>query len=104
MLSMLAVAAFVAFGVQASHVKAEGPTHEGTVVSFAGDKLMMTAGGKEHSHTLAKDAKLTIDGKEAKQADFKAGRKIRVTTGKSSDGKPVATMFEGLDKNTDFGK
>ena len=37
--------------------------------------------GKEHSHTLAADAKVTgPDGKECRLADLKRGTMIRVTT------------------------
>jgi hypothetical protein len=55
--------------------------HEGTFVSFSNNKLVMAdKDGKEHSHTLAKDAKITLDGKPAKCEDFKKGVKITVTT------------------------
>jgi hypothetical protein len=77
-------------------------THDGKLVSITGDKLVMTAGkeGKEHSHTLARDVKLTLDGKACKAADLKAGTKIRVTT-RGAD-KQLATRIEGLDRNPDF--
>lgn len=76
-------------------------THDGKVVSITGDKLVMTSTeGKEHSHTLTADAKLTLDGKDCKAADLKAGTRIRVTT-LAADNK-VANRVEGLDKNPDF--
>lgn len=77
-------------------------THDGKLVSISGDKLVMTAGpdGKEHSHNLARDAKLTLDGKACKAADLKAGTRIRVTT--QGEGNSVASRIEGLDKNSDF--
>ena len=57
-------------------------THEGTVVSAADGKLMMTdKDGKEHSHDVGPDAKITIDGKEGKLTDLKKGDKIKVTMG-----------------------
>ena len=46
-------------------------THDGKVVSVIGDKLTTTCGeGKQHCHTMAKDAKVTCDGKAAKAADL----------------------------------
>jgi hypothetical protein len=59
-------------------------THSGTVVSVSGTKLVMTdKAGKEHSHTVAKDAKVTLDGRDAKLADLQPGMKIKVTTPKN---------------------
>src|SRR5262249_35914507 len=57
----------------------------GTVVSVSGTKLVMTdKAGKEHSHTVAKDAKVTLDGRDAKLADLQPGMKIKVTTPKNA--------------------
>jgi hypothetical protein len=76
-------------------------TFEGQVVSMTGGKLVMSSmAGKEYSHTLAKDAKLTCDGTACKAEDLKAGSKIRVTTAK--DDRKVATGIEALDKNDEF--
>lgn len=72
-----------------THVK----THEGKVVSVAGDKLTTTCNeGKQHSHTVAKDAKVTCDGQASKATDLKAGTHVRVTTHK--DDKNVATAVD----------
>ena len=72
---------------------APAKTHEGKVVSVAGDKLTTTCSeGKEHCHTVAKDAKVTCDGKASKASDLKAGADVRVTTHK--DDKTVATAVE----------
>lgn len=68
-------------------------THEGTVVSVAGDKLTTTCGeGKQHTHTLAHDGTVTHDGQAVKAKDLKAGTAVRVTTHK--DDKAVATHVE----------
>jgi len=68
-------------------------THEGKVVSVAGDKLTTTCSqGKEHCHTMAKDAKVTCDGKAGKASDLKAGTPVHVTTQK--DDKTVATHID----------
>lgn len=76
-------------------------THDGKVVSITSDKLVMTnKEGQEHSHTYTADAKLTLDGKDCKAADLKAGTRIRVTTAEGD--KAVATKIEGIEKNADF--
>jgi hypothetical protein len=68
-------------------------THDGKVVSVTGDKLTTTCSeGKQHCHTVSKDAKVTCDGQAAKAADLKAGTQVRVTTQK--DDKSVATSIE----------
>ncbi|MBY0456584.1 MAG: hypothetical protein K2V38_04550 [Gemmataceae bacterium] len=68
-------------------------SHAGKVVSVAGDKLTTTCSeGKEHCHTVARDAKVTHDGKVSKVADLKAGTEVRVTT--HADDKTVATAIE----------
>ena len=67
--------------------------HEGEVVSVVGDKLTTTCSeGHQHCHTVAKDAKVTCDGKASKAADLKAGICVRVTEDK--DDKSVATAVE----------
>lgn len=68
-------------------------THEGKVVGMTGDKLTTTCdSGKQHCHTVAKDAKVTCDGQASKAADLKAGTTVRVTTHK--DDKTIATAIE----------
>jgi hypothetical protein len=82
---------------------ADVKTHDGKVVSVTADKLVMTdKDGKEHSHTLALDAKVSCDGNMCKLEDLKPGMKIRVTT-KKDEGQ-AATRIEALDKNEDFEK
>jgi hypothetical protein len=78
-------------------------THDGKVVSVAGGKLVMTGkDDKEHSHTLAADAKVTCDAKACKLDDLKIGMKVRVTT--KGDDRLIATRVEALDKNEEFEK
>lgn len=75
--------------------------HDGTIVSISSTELVMKGkGDKEHTHTLAKNAKLTLDGKDCKAEDLKAGLKIRVTT-KTGDAKE-ATNVEAISKNALF--
>ena len=101
LMTSLALGMFVGASALAGE-NVKDATHDGKLVSISGDKLVMTAGneGKEHSHTLARDVKLTLDGKACKAADLKAGTRIRVTT-RGAD-KQLATRIEGLDKNPDF--
>ena len=76
-------------------------THDGKVVSITSSKLMMTNNdGKEHSHSVSADTKVTCDGKDCKTSDLKAGMKIRVTTKKSDEG--IAVAIEALDKHGEF--
>ncbi len=68
-------------------------THDGTVVSVTGDKLTTTCSqGKQHCHTIAKDAKVTCDGHASKAADLKSGTPVHVTCHK--DDKTMATAVE----------
>lgn len=56
---------------------------DGNLVKVAGDKLTSTcAKGDEHHYTVAKDAKVTCDGKDAKLEDLKKGATIRMTMSK----------------------
>ncbi len=55
-------------------------SRDGKLVNVKGDKLTSTCGkGHEHNYTVAADAKITCDGKEAKLADLKPGSTIRMT-------------------------
>jgi hypothetical protein len=73
--------------------EAPAKMHDGKVVSMAGDKLTTTCSdGKQHCHTVAKDAKVTCDGQASKAADLKAGTHVRVTT--KIDDKTVAAAVE----------
>lgn len=101
-LAALALALFVG-GPALAAKAADEATHDGKVVSVTGDTMVMTdKDGKEHTHTVAADAKVTCDGKECKIKELKPGMKIRVTTKK--DDKKAATRIEALDKNEDFEK
>ena len=70
-------------------------------VSATSRKFVMTGDdGKEHSHSITDDTKVTCDRKDCKASDLKAGTKIRVTT-KKSDEKAV-TCIEAIVKDADF--
>ena len=77
--------------------------HDGKFVSIAADKLTMTDKlGKQHTHSLAQDARFTLDGRTCKAADLKPGTKIRVTT-KAGDSS-LALGIEAIDKNPEFAR
>jgi ribosome maturation factor RimP len=76
---------------------------EGKIVRIEGNKIVMTDkdGKNEHTHTLAADAKVSLDGKDARLTDLKKDQMVRVTT---KEGDPTqAVRIEALDKNKDFG-
>ena len=74
------VMAALGFLLNSSVNAADKSTHEGTVVSVTGNKLVMTTAGKEHSHVIEPDTKITLDRKPAQLNDLKPGMHIKVTT------------------------
>jgi hypothetical protein len=76
-LAALALAAFAAGPVRADD---KGHTHDGHVVKVADGKLTMVGKDKkEHTHDVAKDAAITLDGKKAKLEDLKPHTHVKVT-------------------------
>ena len=77
----------------AAPVMAADETAEGTVVKAADGKLTIAdKEKKEHSCTVAKDAKITCDGKVCKLEDLKKGVKVKVTLEGKGD-KAMATTI-----------
>jgi hypothetical protein len=100
-MAALALALFVCAPALAAAKDADVSTHDGKVVSTSGDDLVMTGkDGKEHTHTLTANGKVTCDGKVCTLKDLKAGMKVRVTT--KADDIKAATKVEALDKNNAF--
>jgi hypothetical protein len=93
----LAVVAVLFVGAPLA-LAADKNTHEGTFIRAGAHELTMSGkDGKEHTHTLAKDAKvLDADGRECKLSDLKVGQRIRVTTKEGNI--KVATKVEALKK------
>lgn len=60
---------------------ADGKAHEVSVVKAGDGKIVLTMKGdeKKHTHDVATDAKITLDGKEAKLEGLKAGFTAHVT-------------------------
>lgn len=65
-------------------------THEGKIVRAGEGKLTMVDkdGKNEHTHTVANDTKITLDGKDAKLTDLRKDMPVKVTT-KTGDKKVV---------------
>jgi hypothetical protein len=83
--------------VNTAAVKAgEKNVHDGKVVSIKGQKLTMEAKGKEFTHDVTVNAKITCDGKACTLTDLKTGTLIRVTT----DDTNRATRIEAFLKDT----
>jgi hypothetical protein len=74
----------------AGYTQAADKIHDGTVVSVAEGKLVMSDkdGKNEHTHAIGATCKITLNGKEAKLADLKKGDAVKVTAG--DDGKVTA--------------
>jgi hypothetical protein len=91
-MALTAAAALVVFASAALADKVEkaDDTKAGTFVSFKDGTLTWTnKDGKDVKATLAKDAKITCDGKDCKLDDLKKGATITVTT---KDGDPTVAV------------
>jgi hypothetical protein len=90
----------------AKDATADKNTHTGQVISVTANKLVMKGAdkvgeeAKEHTHTLAANAKVLCDGKECKLQELRPGQRIRVTT--QADNPNIAVRIEALDKNKEF--
>ena len=94
MLLVLVVAGALFLAPSTVVFAADETTAEGTVVKAADGKLtIQDKDKKEHSCEVAKDAKITCDGKACKLDDLKKGVKVKVTV---KDKK--ATKIEGSTK------
>jgi hypothetical protein len=57
----------------------------GKVTSAADGKLVMTAGADQHTFVVNDKTKITVDEKEAKLEDLKAGQEVKVTATKQGE-------------------
>jgi hypothetical protein len=75
---------------------AEEKIHEGKVVKAADGRLTMTDtdGSNRQTHVVARDAKITCDGKECKLEDLKEGCTVKVTLEPARQGGTWATKIE----------
>ncbi len=100
----LAALALCADGSFAQKKKPADPTASGVVKSvdaaagtltLAGQKIKTGGEAPDQTLTLAKDAKLTIDGKEAKLADVKAGASASLTLTEDKKGATAVSVTGG---------
>jgi hypothetical protein len=91
---MAAMAILVVWGAQAVAQDPGPGTHEGTVVKAEEGKLTMTAKDNKtkHTHDIGPDAKITIDGKEGKLTDLRAGFPVKVTIEKKGQDNVVTKV------------
>lgn len=95
---LAAAVAFLGWSASARAQEKKDHVHEGHVVKVADGKLTMaTADKKEHTHPVPKEAKVTIDGKDAKLEDLKPHTPVKVTM-KEEGGKHVVTKIEATTK------
>src|SRR5262249_15704583 len=80
MVVAVAALACVAFLEAWARAEDKGSVHEGHVVKTAPGKLTVSgADKKEHTHDVAKDAEITLDGKKAKLEDLKPHTHLKAT-------------------------
>jgi hypothetical protein len=75
---------------------ADDKAHEATVVKAGGGEIVLTFKGddQKHTHDVARDATITLDGKKAKLEELKEGFPVKVTW----DHKFVITRIEARSK------
>lgn len=78
-------------------------TFDGNLFSITGDQLVMQDNeGRNYSHTLTKNVKVTCDGTACEADQLKVGSTIRVTTKQQDDGQPSVIFVESLDEEREF--
>ena len=84
-------------GFTVSLLSADDKVHEATVVKAGDAKITLTMKGddKQHTHDVAKDAEITLDGKAVKLEALKEGVPVKVTM----DDKSVVTKIEARAKS-----
>ena len=71
---------------RADDKSAKGNTHQGKFVSAEDHKLTMTdKSGKEHTHMVTEDAKITCDGKKCKLEDLRKDQTATLSATKMDD-------------------
>ena len=92
----LSVAALALLLFAANPTRAADSVHEGHIVKVAANKLTMAGKDKkEHTHDVAKEAVITLDGKKAKLEDLKPHMHAKVTM----DDKHTITKIEAHSKD-----
>ncbi|XZE43507.1 hypothetical protein SH467x_003071 [Pirellulaceae bacterium SH467] len=77
--------------MKTDNAKVAGNSCDEKLIKVSGDKIKSTCGnGNEHNYTVAKEVKVTCDGKEAKLSDLKSGSTIRMTMSEDDETKILA--------------
>jgi len=90
--SLVVVLGLMCMVAWTANAGAKDKTHEGKVVKAGDGKLTMTLKDdtKQHTHEVAKNARITLDGKQARLEDLRKDMAVTVTTNDSS----VVTAIE----------
>ncbi len=91
---LIALAMFLATVWMASGTSATEPhIHKGTVVSAGDGRLIMKdSAGRQHTHLVTKETKITINGRAGRLDELKPTTLIRVTTEGSDKVLAIATV------------
>ncbi len=77
---LLLAVSLAAMALASRGLAANPTTQEGVVVSAGGGKLTMKdVAGKEHTHAVGAETRITVHGKPGKLEDLQLGMPIRVT-------------------------
>jgi hypothetical protein len=104
-LAVMAIGMLYVSSASAKARKVDHLSHTGTFVSAANGKLVMTGrNGKEHTHAVAKDVKVMIDGKAGALPGLTKGTHISVTTDKTGNVTAVTALAAPVVKATTAAK
>lgn len=78
----------------ASAATAADEPQSGKVKSASADKIVVTVGTSDQTFTVDAGTKVTLDGKEAKATDLKAGDMVKITSKAGEGANKIATKVE----------
>lgn len=78
--------------------RAADETQSGKVKSISAEKLVVTVADKDHTFKIDSKTKITLNGKESKATDLKAGDEVKVTSKQAEGGGQLATKIEATRK------
>jgi hypothetical protein len=68
------------------NLEARPGTHNGRIITITGDRIVTKAAGEaEHSSLVARNVRVTRDGRPCRVDDLKLGVSVRVTVGHDDD-------------------
>lgn len=80
--------------------RAADEPQSGKVKSASADSLVVTVGTADHTFKIDSSTKVTLDGKEAKATDLKAGDMVKVTSKAGEGANKIATKIEATRTKT----